>query len=230
MLAAIAVLALSFVARYLFGIPLPPELLADFIFAVLPIWLIEFGVSLLGPFAKHLAFIGCVALYLVVLIGLARLLIGVFPRHSTLTRALSSYSGGGRTGVWIGRRRVVRWMGYAVVGVAAYDIGRALLIPWLKSGAGRVRGGSGVFPDLDGLSREITPTADFYDVSKNTDDPEVDVKRWKLEIGGQVENALSLTYDDIKQLPSVEQYATLECISNSVGGDLIGNAAWRGVR
>jgi DMSO/TMAO reductase YedYZ molybdopterin-dependent catalytic subunit len=230
MLAAIAVLALSFVARYLFGIPLPPELLADFLFAVLPIWLIEFGVSLLGPFAKHLAFIGCVALYLVVLIGIARLLIGVFPRHSSLTRALSSYSGSERTGVWIGRRRVVRWMGYAVVGVAAYDIGRALLIPWLKSGAGRVRGGSGVFPDLDGLSREITPTADFYDVSKNTDDPEVDVKRWKLEIGGQVENALSLTYDDIKQLPSVEQYATLECISNSVGGDLIDNAAWRGVR
>jgi DMSO/TMAO reductase YedYZ molybdopterin-dependent catalytic subunit len=231
MLAAIAVLAASFAARYLFGVPLPPELLADFIFAVLPIWLIEFGVSLLGPFAKHLAFIGCVALYLLTLTGLARLIIEKgLPRHSPLARALSSYSGGGRTGVWIGRRRVVRWMGYAVVGVAAYDIGRALLVPWLKSGAGRVRGGSGVFPDLDGLAREVTPTGDFYDVSKNTADPEVDVKRWKLEIGGQVENALSLTYDDIKQLPSVEQYATLECISNSVGGDLIGNASWRGVR
>lgn len=31
-------------------------------------------------------------------------------------------------------------------------------------------------------------------------------------------------------LPSVEQYATLACISNEVGGDLIGNALWRGVR
>lgn len=29
---------------------------------------------------------------------------------------------------------------------------------------------------------------------------------------------------------AVEQYATLECISNPVGGDLIGNAKWKGVR
>jgi DMSO/TMAO reductase YedYZ molybdopterin-dependent catalytic subunit len=231
LLVALAALAVSFAARYLFGIPLLPELLADFIFAVLPISLIEFGVSLLGPFAKHLAFIGCVALYLLALTGLARLVLEkASPRHSSLARALSRYSGPGQARVWIGRRRVIRWMGYAVIGVAAYDIGRALLIPWLKSGAGRVRGGSGVFPDLDGLAREITPTGDFYDVSKNTADPEVDVKRWKLEIGGHTENALSLTYDDIKLLPSIEQYATLECISNSVGGDLIGNAFWRGVR
>jgi hypothetical protein len=34
----------------------------------------------------------------------------------------------------------------------------------------------------------------------------------------------------MKALPSIEQYATLACISNEVGGDLIGNAQWRGVR
>jgi len=58
----------------------------------------------------------------------------------------------------------------------------------------------------------------------------VDVKRWKLEIGGEVETQVWFTYDELKLLPSVQQYATLECISNGVGGDLIGNASWRGVR
>src|SRR5262249_24769624 len=75
-----------------------------------------------------------------------------------------------------------------------------------------------------------TPTADFYEVSKNAFDPEVDAKRWTLEVGGLVENPLLLSYDDITGLPSVEQYATLACISNEVGGDLIGNALWKGVR
>jgi len=47
---------------------------------------------------------------------------------------------------------------------------------------------------------------------------------------GMVENALSFSYEEFKTLPSVEQQATLACISNEVGGDLIGNAIWRGVR
>jgi DMSO/TMAO reductase YedYZ molybdopterin-dependent catalytic subunit len=80
------------------------------------------------------------------------------------------------------------------------------------------------------LTLEITPSRDFYVVSKNAFDPQVDARRWKLEITGLVDNALSLSYDDIRALPSVEQYATLACISNEVGGDLIGNALWRGVR
>ena len=90
--------------------------------------------------------------------------------------------------------------------------------------------GDGVFPNIDNLALEITPTRDFYQVSKNAFDPQVDVRRWKLEVAGLVDNPLALTYDEMKALPPVEQYATLACISNEVGGDLIGNALWRGVR
>ncbi|HKP11447.1 MAG TPA: molybdopterin-dependent oxidoreductase, partial [Blastocatellia bacterium] len=61
-------------------------------------------------------------------------------------------------------------------------------------------------------------------------DPEVDAGRWRLEIAGLVETPVTFTYEEIKALPSIEQYATLCCISNEVGGDLIGNALWRGVR
>jgi DMSO/TMAO reductase YedYZ molybdopterin-dependent catalytic subunit len=101
---------------------------------------------------------------------------------------------------------------------------------WLQSGLGRVKGGDGVFPNIDHLALEITPTPDFYEVSKNAFDPQVDLRGWKLEVGGLVNNPLTLTYDEIKALPSVDQHATLACISNEVGGDWIGTALWRGVR
>ena len=128
------------------------------------------------------------------------------------------------------RRRVVRGIGYAVLAVGVYDIARSLLGSWLNAGAGRVRSGTGEFPNVNNLAMEVTPTKDFYVVSKNAFDPDVDAGRWRLEVAGLVETPMTLTYDDIKALPAVEQYATLCCISNEVGGDLIGNAAWRGVR
>jgi DMSO/TMAO reductase YedYZ molybdopterin-dependent catalytic subunit len=130
----------------------------------------------------------------------------------------------------ISRRRVVRGIGYAVLAVGIFDIAGSLIGSWFRSGSGRVKGGSGVFPEIEGLALEITPTNDFYVVSKNAFDPQVESKAWKLEVAGMVDNPLTLTYDEIKALPSIEQYATLACISNEVGGDLIGNALWRGVR
>src|SRR5262249_10911384 len=74
------------------------------------------------------------------------------------------------------------------------------------------------------------PTRDFYEVSKNPFDPEVNASKWQLLVGGLVEKPYSLTYAEFASLPAVEQYATLECIDNQVGGNLIGNALWRGVR
>ena len=89
-----------------------------------------------------------------------------------------------------------------------------------------------LFDRIMGLPPEITPTGDFYVVSKNPPgfDPVVDAQRWRLEIAGLVGRPASLTYDEIKALPSVLRPHTLECISNDVGGDLISNAMWRGAR
>ncbi len=127
------------------------------------------------------------------------------------------------------RRQVIRGIWFAVLAVGVYDIARSLWGTWFQSNSGRVTDGNGVFPNLNGLALEVTPTEDFYQVSKNPFDPEVDAKRWRLEISGMVENPLSLNYQEIKSLPAVEQYATLACIDNPVGGNLIGNALWRGV-
>jgi DMSO/TMAO reductase YedYZ molybdopterin-dependent catalytic subunit len=84
--------------------------------------------------------------------------------------------------------------------------------------------------DLKGISPEVTPTSDFYTVSKNFIDPVVAVGSWKLKIDGLVDRPFELTYDQLTSLPMSEGYYTLMCISNEVGGDLWGNAHWRGVK
>jgi hypothetical protein len=52
---------------------------------------------------------------------------------------------------------------------------------------------------------------------------------WRLKIGGMVDTPMELTFDDLLARPQVERYITLSCVSNPVGGDLIGNARWQGV-
>ena len=61
----------------------------------------------------------------------------------------------------------------------------------------------------------------FYRIDINPIVPQVDSKSWNLTIKGLVEKPLTINYDQIKAMPSVEEYVTLECISNKVGGDLI---------
>src|SRR5437867_39618 len=80
------------------------------------------------------------------------------------------------------------------------------------------------------LASEVTPTYLFYRIDINPIVPEVDEKTWKLTVKGLVENPLTVTYNQIKAMPSVEQYATLECVSNKIGGDLISTALWKGIR
>jgi DMSO/TMAO reductase YedYZ molybdopterin-dependent catalytic subunit len=83
---------------------------------------------------------------------------------------------------------------------------------------------------LPGLSPEITSNDAFYQVSKNVvRDPDLNAARWRLEVAGAVDRPMSFTYEQLKALPSANQYVTLQCVGNPVGGDLIGCADWRGV-
>jgi len=82
-----------------------------------------------------------------------------------------------------------------------------------------------------GMPPEITPVGQFYTVSINIFDPRVDYRDWTLTIEGLVERPLTLDYQRLVRAPnSVESYVTLTCVSNEVGGNLTGNAVWRGVR
>ncbi len=86
------------------------------------------------------------------------------------------------------------------------------------------------------LSQEVTPTDQFYVMTKNFIDPVVDASTWSLTVDGLVSTPLSLGYADLQArissgvLPAAGEYATMECVSNEVGGNLIGTARWDGVR
>ncbi len=109
------------------------------------------------------------------------------------------------------------------------------------------------FEQVSGTRPEITPIEDFYRVDINllppsdaeffeSADPlvqsllqqggETDLPSdtYLLSVEGLVKNPLLLSLEDLKSYPEVEQYATLECISNPVGGDLISTTLFRGVR
>jgi len=80
------------------------------------------------------------------------------------------------------------------------------------------------------LPSEITRTYLFYRIDINPIIPQVDSKTWNLTIKGLVEKPITINYDQIRSMPSVQEYVTLECISNKIGGDLISTALWKGVR
>ncbi len=80
------------------------------------------------------------------------------------------------------------------------------------------------------IDAEETPTYLFYRIDKNAIVPVVDAAGWSLNIKGLVNNPLVMNYDEIKTMNSIEQYATLSCVSNKLGGDLVSTALWKGVR
>ncbi len=79
------------------------------------------------------------------------------------------------------------------------------------------------------LDAEVTPTYLFYRIDKNTIVPVVNAKEWVLTVKGLVDAPLNIDYNEIKSMDSIEQYATLTCISNKIGGDLVSTALWKGI-
>lgn len=81
---------------------------------------------------------------------------------------------------------------------------------------------------LPGMTQFVTPASKFYRIDTALQLPEVDVSTWSLTIHGMVRRPVTITMDDLLALPLVERSVTLACVSNTVGGDLIGNAVWLG--
>ena len=86
------------------------------------------------------------------------------------------------------------------------------------------------FFDIDGLEPVIVPNDSFYRIDTALVVPRVNVNSWRLRIDGFVERELEFTFDDLKSRDLVEDYVTISCVSNRVGGGLVGNAKWTGVR
>lgn len=80
-----------------------------------------------------------------------------------------------------------------------------------------------------GTRPEYTPLEHHYRIDINTIPPEIDEHQWKLKITGLIEEPLALTLDELRRYEQMHQFITLSCISNPVGGDLIGTTRWSGV-
>ena len=179
---------------------------------------------------------------LAVLAGLGEYLVGA----TALGRLMRLVSGGttaapaGRIAAapdWSRRTLLVRGGGLALASLAAGVIGRVLLdrqrvpatgsLPEPELPAGLPAGAE---LGLEGLTPIVVPNEDFYRIDTALLVPNVDRDSWRLRVHGLVEREVTLSYADLLELPVVEQYVTIACVSNRVGGDLIGNARWTGVR
>ncbi len=88
---------------------------------------------------------------------------------------------------------------------------------------------AGAETGVDGLAPFVTPNADFYRIDTALRVPQLDPAQWSLRIHGMVEKEVTITWDELLAEDLVESWATLACVSNEVGGALIGNALWLGL-
>jgi DMSO/TMAO reductase YedYZ molybdopterin-dependent catalytic subunit len=83
---------------------------------------------------------------------------------------------------------------------------------------------------VDGVTPWQTANDDFYLIHAGISVPNIEPHDWSLRIHGMVDREIVLTYDELVARQFTEAWVTLNCVSNEIGGDLIGNAWWSGVR
>ena len=83
---------------------------------------------------------------------------------------------------------------------------------------------------VEGQTPIVVPNDTFYRIDTALLIPRVNLETWRLRITGRVEREIELDFTELTALPAVEQYVTIACVSNQVGGNLVGNAKWSGVR
>jgi DMSO/TMAO reductase YedYZ molybdopterin-dependent catalytic subunit len=106
------------------------------------------------------------------------------------------------------------------------DLRSKLVLPAPVSPAPPVPAGAEV--GLEGVSPLVTPNKDFYRIDTALRVPVLDPGQWTLKVTGLVEREVSLDFATLLAKPLVERHVTIACVSNEVGGDLIGNARWLG--
>ncbi|MGF0116303.1 molybdopterin-dependent oxidoreductase [Promicromonospora sp. Marseille-Q5078] len=148
---------------------------------------------------------------------------------------------GAEPGDVVDRRRFLQWTGLTVAGaVVALGVSRAvsaggravqavresIRLPRPATTAPAVPAGADL--GVEGAAPYVTPNPEFYRIDTALIVPQVDPVDWSLTVTGLVDEPFTITWDDLLALPLEEHHVTLACVSNEVGGDLIGNALWLG--
>lgn len=161
------------------------------------------------------------------------------PAGAAGTASGSTAAAGGRSPV--DRRRFLSLAGgttalAVLAGVGGYllpgrerlaELRAAIRLPRPVRQAGPVPAGADL--EIPGLTPLFTPNEEFYRIDTALRVPIVDPDEWQLEVRGMVDEPFTLTYAELLELPQIEADITLACVSNEVGGDLVGNARWQGV-
>ena len=98
----------------------------------------------------------------------------------------------------------------------------------LPVSAGRVP--AGAHSSVPGVPPWRTPNPDFYRIDTALVLPQVAAEDWRLRVHGMVDREVVVDFQGLVDRGLTEAWVTLCCVSNEVGGDLIGNAWWSGVR
>jgi DMSO/TMAO reductase YedYZ molybdopterin-dependent catalytic subunit len=142
---------------------------------------------------------------------------------------------------WSRRGFLLQAGAVAVASTAAGVLGRRLLdggtlapagagVPSLPRPADTATLPPGADLGQTGVTPLVVPNDSFYRIDTALVTPSVDASTWALKVSGLVDHPLNLSYSDLAELPLFEQYVTIACVSNEVGGSLVGNAKWTGVR
>ena len=81
---------------------------------------------------------------------------------------------------------------------------------------------------VPGMAPFVTPNTDFYRIDTAVIVPQVTAEEWTLSFDGMVRRPFTITYAELLEMPMVERDVTIMCVSNPIGGDLIGTARWLG--
>jgi DMSO/TMAO reductase YedYZ molybdopterin-dependent catalytic subunit len=206
-------------------------------------WVVQLGAGAFGILALFAGLRDPLAEAVTTLIVVAvAVLVAVYGMRWLLQRAPSmSNRTHAEMPAW-GRRRFIG-TSIALLGVAALGgvVGRTLL----ERGRQNAIAQAGTLPEpaatappppadaelaVQGITPLVTPNEQFYRIDTALLVPRPDINTWRLRVIGLVDRPFELTYDELVQMPLFEQYVTIACVSNEVGGSLVGNALWRGVR
>jgi DMSO/TMAO reductase YedYZ molybdopterin-dependent catalytic subunit len=99
----------------------------------------------------------------------------------------------------------------------------------LKVPSSRVPVPAGADLAVEGQGSWLTSNRDFYRIDTALSPPLINPEDWSLRIHGMVDKELTLTYQDLLDRGLEHEWITICCVSNPVGGELIGNTVWGGV-
>jgi hypothetical protein len=230
--AAVLVAAVELFAALVPALPSPTGAIASLLVTTTPGPIATWFLQLFRSAARPLTIV--VAAVLLVA-ALAVLVLGLLTRSTERdTHPMDDATPAG-----IGRRALLTGLGLG----GLLLVGGAMLLRPRATGthialAGRLRAARGLPPltaaqdvsaGVPGLSPLLTPVEDFYRIDTAITLPRVDARDWRLRVHGRVREEVVLDLDELVDLGLEEHDATISCVSNEVGGTLVGTARWTGV-